>query len=78
MTTRVSFDTVDEAALAVGVTAAELLQAVDLAAEDAAKPSAIQCTLPGPILLVRVDFDDKLVLARRDSEEETNWRFELF
>jgi hypothetical protein len=78
MTTRATFDTVDEAALAVGVTAAELTQAVDLAAEEAAKPSAIQCTLPGPILLVRVDFNDKLVLARRDSEEETTWRFELF
>ena len=78
MTTRVTFDTIEEAALAVGVTTAELARAVDLAALEAAKPSAIQCTLPGPILLVRVDFDDKLVLARRDSEEETNWRFELF
>lgn len=78
MTTRVTFDTIEEAALAVGVTAVELVQAVDLAALEAAKPSAIQCTLPGPILLVRVDFEDKLVLARRESEEETNWRFELF
>ena len=78
MTTRVTFDTIEEAALAVGVTAVELAQAVDLAALEAAKPSAIQCTLPGPILLVRVDFEDKLVLARRESEEETNWRFELF
>ena len=49
MTTRVTFDTIEEAALAVGVTAVELAQAVDLAALEAAKPSAIQCTLPGPI-----------------------------
>ncbi len=78
MTTRVTFDSIDEAAVAVGVSVAELSQAVNLAAAEAAKPSAIQCTLPGPVLLVRVDFDDKLILARRDSEERTDWRFELF
>ena len=78
MTTRATFDTVSEAALAVGVSAADLAHAVERAAEEAANPSATQCTLPGPILLVRVDLKDHLVLARRDSEEETNWRFELF
>ena len=78
MTMRATFDTIDEAALAVGVSVADLVQAVETAAEEAANPSATQCTLPGPILLVRVDLNDHLVLARRDSEEETNWRFELF